>query len=111
MHHLIKRYTEWVSNAYMHGNLYDFGHYPGAISSKDTNEKVYGELYKIQQSAPLFIALDDYEECSSSFPEPHEYIREVVTVMTDGQMEFKAWTYLYNRSVSQAQHILSGRYF
>jgi len=48
----------------------------------------------------LLRELDAYEGCGEGFAEPTQYIRQMLPVTLNDQME-EAWTYLYNWPVAQ----------
>ena len=75
MARLLTKYSEFICRASMQGQLYLIDYYPGAILSESKDDIVYGELYKLSNASWVLSQLDDYEECSSSFPEPHESSR------------------------------------
>lgn len=77
--------SELIGSGWITGQLYQIHDYPGVIESASVNDKVYGELYRLKDQTVLSL-LDDYEACSSAFPEPHEYLRKTVNVtVSDGQ--------------------------
>lgn len=100
----------FVGRASITGRLYEIDGYPGLICPGRRGELVLGELYRLEQPLTLLAQLDDYEECSPHFPAPHEYVRKQLTVRLDDGREALAWTYLYNRDVSDRCHIVSGDY-
>ncbi|MES2623657.1 MAG: gamma-glutamylcyclotransferase family protein [Pseudomonadota bacterium] len=99
----------YVANGWMRGRLYEISHYPGAVESQDLRDKVVGEVYKLDTQEALD-RLDQYEECSASFPEPHEYSRKIVEVTIGGDESVLAWAYIFNREVVNLQQIKSGDY-
>jgi gamma-glutamylcyclotransferase (GGCT)/AIG2-like uncharacterized protein YtfP len=101
--------SEFIGSGWITGQLYQIRHYPGVIESASCNDKVYGELYRLNDQTLLSL-LDDYEECSSAFPEPHEYLRKTVNVTLSGGQKKQAWAYIYNYPVNPAWRILSGRF-
>ncbi len=76
MYHVLARYCEYFSDGYMQGKLYEVDGYPGAIESDDPDNKVQGELYKIVSPELVLPQLDEYEECTDKYPQPHEYVRK-----------------------------------
>jgi len=109
-HHLLAKHCEYFSEGVMQGALYEVCGYPGAIESSDANDKVFGELYKMLDQQSLLERLDEYEECSGSFPMPHEYSRKLLSVELTGGGSVVAWVYLYNHDVSNLRQIISGDY-
>jgi len=108
IHPLLKPHCQFISRAWMLGKLYQIAHYPGVIESHHKHERVYGELYEFTNRNQVFAQLDDYEECSSAFPSPHEYLRKQVRVYLSETDTQYAWTYIYNHPVHKNNRILSG---
>lgn len=109
MHELLDRHASRVAGGRLQARLYAVDGYPGAVLSNASGDQVTGELLRIDDDA-LLARLDDYEECSARFPEPHEYRRERVTIRTDSGEAITAWTYLYNRGTASLAPIPSGDY-
>ena len=110
MHTVLAQYCEYCSDGVMQGKLFEVRDYPGAIESSDTDDKVFGELYRLLDRKRALTLLDDYEECSDRFPLPHEYSRKRLTIALSGGDSIVAWVYLYNHDVSTLRQILSGNY-
>ena len=109
MYHTLARNCSYVGEGYMNGKLYEVAGYPGAVESTELNDKVVGEVYKIVNHNVLPV-LDEYEECTDSFPKPHEYVRRKIPVyLLNGEKLF-AWVYLYNLEISKLKLIQSGDY-
>jgi gamma-glutamylcyclotransferase (GGCT)/AIG2-like uncharacterized protein YtfP len=78
--------------------LYDLGAYPGLVRCPTSGDAVHGELYDIDDTAlPM---LDRAEDA------PDLYRREEIE-LTDLS---RAVTYIYQRDVSNAKRITSGRW-
>jgi len=106
---VLARYSRYIGVATMQGVLYEVGGYLGVVESTDVNDndKVSGELHQILDSDSLLPLLDDYEECSTDFPEPHEYLRKALPIrLTTGETVL-AWVYVYNWSVNLRQRVSS----
>lgn len=95
VHAIMDRCCDYLGQGTFQGKLYLIDHYPGAVESSDTQDQVHGEIYLIHQHQSLFEALDNYEECSADYPEPHEYQRCQVQVTLEGGKRLNAWIYLY----------------
>lgn len=108
-HVLLEKDCEYVGEGYFHGTLYHVTNYPAAVVSDITTEKVYGEVYRIISGDLLFQRLDDYEECSDTLPQPHEYKRLQVSIYMDLKV-IKAWVYVYNLNPEGLKSIMSGCY-
>ena len=92
----------------IHATLFDLGLYPAAVPSPEG--QVWGELYRMSDTAVVLAALDDIEGYSLDDPDRSLYIRDEVEVtLTDGATE-RAWVYFYNAPLGQAPRISSGDY-
>lgn len=74
------------------GRLYRVADYPGFVPGG--GGPVVGDLLALADAAATLAALDEFEECSGSFPEPHEYRRERIMV-AGPHGAVVAWTYVY----------------
>lgn len=108
-HVLLTKDCEYVGEGCFHGRLYHVTDYPAAVVSDLTTEKVYGEVYRIVAENRLFEHLDNYEECSDTFPQPHEYKRLQVSIYIDLRV-IQAWAYVYNLDITELKPIMSGYY-
>jgi len=95
--------STWLGSAKLAGQLFKIDWYPGAVhqpetkSKAKTNDFVLGDLYEV--SNQKLKELDDYEGCASDHPQPHEYRRIEVTVITeDGEMNCQFWEYTWDLS-------------
>ncbi|MCX4188248.1 gamma-glutamylcyclotransferase family protein [Methylophaga sp. OBS4] len=111
MHALLKANSVFIAPAYMLGRLYEIRGYPGVVESEQQHEKVKGELYQLHRADWLLAKLDNYEECSAAFPQPHEYLRKQVEVFVSNTCSTQAWAYIYNHSTKHRKRIHSGDYF
>lgn len=109
MHQLLQQHSEFVCSGWIRAQLYQIHDYPGALLSDNAKDKVHGELYRLTTRSVL-AQLDDYEECSAAFPEPHEYQRRPVNVMINNAKHITAWAYIYNHPVDPHKRILGGRF-
>ena len=110
MHFTLARYCEYVAAGTIQGKLYEVEGYPGVVESDSTRHQVIGELYRIIDAAQALPELDDYEECTSNYPTPHEYTRKILPVTLNDGSEVLAWVYIYNDDVSPLTQITSGDY-
>ena len=53
---------------------------------------------------------DMYEACGAGFPEPTEYLRQMLQVTLADGTASEAWTYVYNWPVTGLPRIASGRF-
>lgn len=103
----LKQQAKFIGSASYQGKLYKVADYPAVVASSNPADKVYGEVYQLL-NADLWSTLDDYEECSPSFPPPTEYRRLLQTVYLANGEAISAWLYRYNRPVSNLEMIKSG---
>lgn len=98
----------YLGRGSIHATLFDLGLYPAAVPSPEG--QVWGELYRMSDTAVVLAALDDIEGYSLDDPDRSLYIRDEVEVtLTDGATE-RAWVYFYNAPLGQAPRISSGDY-
>ena len=105
---VLDTHAEFVSEATFQGILYLIAAYPGVIESTEPSDIVYGEVYYLNDVNSVLYALDEYEECSLSFPTPTEYHRCKRLVKLNNQQTIEAWIYLYNRPIRNLPRIKSG---
>ncbi|MCF8708886.1 gamma-glutamylcyclotransferase family protein [Rhizorhapis sp. SPR117] len=91
--------ADYVGTATTQGALYRIDWYPGLVRTDDPGSVVNGDLFHLHSPENLLPLLDDYEECTNRFPQPHEYRREVTMVRCNG-MNLSAWAYYYNHPVT-----------
>ena len=108
MHQLLAKQCRFIGSARYQARLYRIDYYPGAAPSNNSADQVVGELYQLTQPECLLPALDNYEECSPQFAQPHEYRREQQSVMLENGNSVVAWVYVYNRSTDGLTLIHSG---
>lgn len=106
------RMSRWLAGnasccgpAYAVGALYLVADYPGFVPGGD--DLVRGDLFHLHAHDAGLAVLDAYEECSASYPIPHEYRRARITVRAGGR-DVEAWAYLYARPVGGLARIPSG---
>jgi gamma-glutamylcyclotransferase (GGCT)/AIG2-like uncharacterized protein YtfP len=110
MAQLLSRSADFIGEARCRGRLYLVKHYPGLVLSDDSTEVVFGELYRLHQPRELLREFDMYEACGEGFPEPTEYLRQLVDVTGADGVRAPAWTYIYNWPVTGLPRIESGRF-
>ena len=107
---LLSRSADFVGEAQCRGRLYLIKHYPGLVLSDDAGDIVFGEVYRLRDRDALLGEFDMYEACGAGFPEPTEYVRQMLNVtLADGSVS-EAWTYIYNWPVTNLPRIASGRF-
>jgi gamma-glutamylcyclotransferase (GGCT)/AIG2-like uncharacterized protein YtfP len=110
MAQLLSRSADFIGAARCRGRLYLIKHYPGLVLSDDPADVVFGELFRLRQPDELLREFDMYEACGEGFAAPTEYIRQMLSVTSDGQAADEAWTYIYNWPVAHLPRIASGRF-
>jgi gamma-glutamylcyclotransferase (GGCT)/AIG2-like uncharacterized protein YtfP len=110
MARLLSQHADFVAEATCRGQLFLVKHYPGLLLSDAASDLVHGELFHLRVADELLRELDMYEACGEGFPEPTEYLRQLIEVtLPDGTTE-KVWTYVYNWPVTDLPRIASGRF-
>ena len=107
---LLSANADFLGEASCRGRLYRVKHYPGLVLSDDVGEIVHGELYRLRAVEAMLREFDMYEACGEGFPEPTQYVRQMLQVaLADGSAS-EAWTYIYNWPVTNLTLIESGRF-
>ena len=102
----LEQEARWIGQAEARGFLYLIDGYPGFVSDA-AGERVLGDLFDIGQNVQLLAALDDYEQCGGAWPDPQEYRREVIPVLSE-RGAGQAWTYVYAWPIDQTSLIAGG---
>ena len=110
MARLLSANAEYLGEATCRGRLYMVKHYPGLVLSDDAGEIVHGELYRLREVDAMLREFDMYEACGEGFPEPTQYVRQMLSVTLADGAASEAWTYVYNWPVAQHVRIASGRF-
>jgi len=107
---LLSRSADFIGEAKCCGRLYLVKHYPGLVLSDHPADIVFGELYRLRARDELLGEFDMYEACGPGFPEPTEYLRQMLNVTLADGTASEAWTYVYNWPVTSLPRIASGRF-
>ena len=93
------------------GRLYHLGPYPGCVLDPHCQSHIQGQLLELPHSADSILAkLDWYEAYVASDPQGSLFTRTTCLVtLRDGRQQI-AWVYVYNRDVTHARPIESGRW-
>lgn len=105
----LTRYFHFISEAVVHGSLYDNGAYPVAVPGSD-DKLLQGELYELNDANEydwVMAQLDDYEGLNADPGETAPYRRAVTDVSYNGQ-SVAAWIYWYNLDISGMASIETG---
>jgi len=105
----LKHNCRFFKNGRFKGKLYDIGKYPGAVFEPAIGTFVHGAVFIINRPTEILKVLDDYEGFGTGYPQPNEYLRELVDIETGGEY-IKCWVYLYNWPVNNAAQIPLGNY-
>src|ERR1700685_4008444 len=108
MARLLSANADFIGDANCRGRLYLVKHYPGLVLSDDAADVVFGELFRLRAPTELLREFDMYEACGEEFPQPTEYLRQMLKVTLDDGEVSEAWTYLYNWPVAHLPRIASG---
>jgi gamma-glutamylcyclotransferase (GGCT)/AIG2-like uncharacterized protein YtfP len=107
---LLSANADFLGEATCRGRLYKVKHYPGLLPSNEAADVAFGELYRLRAADELLREFDMYEACGEGFPEPTQYVRQMLPVTrADGGVS-DAWTYIYNWPVAALTRIESGRF-
>ena len=110
MARLLSANADFIGEAKCRGRLYLIKHYPGLVLSDDADDIVFGELFRLRAPDQLLPEFDMYEAAGDQFPQPTQYIREMLPVMLADGAASEAWTYVYNWPVAHLTRIASGRF-
>jgi len=112
VHPYLSKSAVFIDKASIPGKLYQVDTYPGAIPAFAQSKcQVYGEVYLLLNPKHVLRVLDEYEECASHFPAPHEYQRLPETVAFLDGKPIRAWVYWFRHSIDGLRQIKSGDYF
>lgn len=105
----LKSNSSFLGEAFVYGQLFDIGKYPGLVWEDHMSNKVIGHVFQLNNPKKMLPNLDYYECVGEGFEEPNEYRREIIDVHIDGKKEL-CWAYLYNASTTHLTQIKSGNY-
>lgn len=109
---ILKQRARYLGRARAQGRMFDLGAYPGIVISNQPEDHVVGELYSLDPAlaAKTWHALDEYEGCAETDPEPHEYERRLIRVVGDDGREMNAWAYVLRQVPEKAVIVPGGDY-
>ncbi len=112
MNHTLARYSVYVGEGRVRGELYDLGTYPGVFLKDGCVDMVHGELYglTLSDTPRTWQVLDKYEGCAPDCPEPHKFRRQKVHVFLDEGSELDAWAYILKSLPPEAVRVPGGDY-
>ncbi|MFI1743342.1 gamma-glutamylcyclotransferase family protein [Thalassobellus sediminis] len=98
----------FISRGYFHGKLYRVSWFPGAITSINGSNKVYGSIFKLKNPETVFSVLDDYEGVGENHSKPNLYKRQIVKAYVEDGTVLQSWVYIYNHKIAHLEQIISG---
>lgn len=104
----IENKLRYVGRGWIRAALFDLGIFPGAIPAPE--ERVWGEVYEMDDPASILAALDDIEGFRPDDPDRSLYHRDETEVTLERGGVDRAWVYFYNAPLGGAQRIPSGDY-
>lgn len=105
----LAHHAEYVTDGWFQGRMYQVSYYPGVVASDYDSHRVYGEVYRLEDSQLMLAVLDEYEECTTKHATPTEYQRSQTRIQTlDGGVLEPVWIYLYQWSLQGKALIESG---
>jgi gamma-glutamylcyclotransferase (GGCT)/AIG2-like uncharacterized protein YtfP len=107
---LLSANADFLGPARCRGRLHLIKHYPGLVLSDDPADIVHGELFRLRERDAMLHEFDMYEACGENFPQPTEYVREMLQVTLDDGSATDTWTYIYNWPVTKLPRIASGKF-
>ena len=112
MHRVLELNARLVGDAIVQARLYDLGSYPGIVPSDQPDDTVIGELYEFFESKTeeALRLLDDYEQMSPRFPEPHQYKRVLINVSLNTGPTIAAWVYVLANETPQHLRVPASDY-
>jgi len=106
---LLKNGSRFVAGGSINGYLYNIGEYPGAIYVPYARERVYGNVFLLNDDTNVLTSIDEYEGYGPNETQPNEFIRVVLPVHTLAVI-INCQVYLYNLPVNGYRQISSGKY-
>lgn len=100
--------AEFLGEASIPGELYDFGKWPGLVFSNASSGLVFGEVWKLRSPDSL-AWLDAYEGIGPDIERP-EYERIELPVSIDGGDAITAFVYVYRWPIDHSRLIPTGRW-
>ena len=93
------------------GRLFHLGAYPGCVVDGRCDDEIHGQVLEIPPPIePVLAKLDWYEGYVAGDADRSLFVRTVCPVTLADGRQVEAWVYVYNRDVSTARRIESGRY-
>ena len=102
-------HADFVTGGCFQGQMYQISYYPGVIASEQPDDRVFGEVYRLNDAQAVLAVLDDYEECGTQHTQPAEYQRVKTHILAmDGRVLEPVWIYLYQWPLVGKARIATG---
>jgi gamma-glutamylcyclotransferase (GGCT)/AIG2-like uncharacterized protein YtfP len=99
-----------IGEAYLQGRLYRVSWYPGLVEGTASRERVYGEVYALNDPVRALLWLDAYEGVAEGGAPGGDYARAERTARLASGEEVRVWVYLYRGAVSGLTIVPGGRW-
>jgi gamma-glutamylcyclotransferase (GGCT)/AIG2-like uncharacterized protein YtfP len=102
-----------VGPATIVGRLYRVSWYPALRPALAANDRVHGEVYRLNDVVKSLVWLDEYEGIipgGISAAAADEYMRADRDVTLADSSVVPAWVYLYQRAVPESARVADGRW-
>jgi len=103
--HRLARESIWLGTGTLAGRLYRVSWHPALVL--DGEDTVTGDLLRLTDPVASLPWLDAFESCGPDDPPPHDYRREIASVMTAGGA-VEAMVYAWNLPLDGLERIPSG---
>lgn len=97
--------SQWLGHAQVTGALYRVSWHPALVL--EGGDRIIGDVVRLTDPATSLIWLDAFESCGADDPLPHDYRREICSVMTDAG-PVRALGYIWNLPLTGLGRIVSG---
>jgi gamma-glutamylcyclotransferase (GGCT)/AIG2-like uncharacterized protein YtfP len=98
-----------VGKGFVHGQLFDFGEYPGAVLTRN-GSRITGQIFELPDDPEVLNRLDEYEGFDRSNPKASLFVRKRRYVQLQDGRKIFCWVYSYNRPVKLARRLTGGTY-
>lgn len=99
-----------VGKGVVHGLLYDFGEYPGAVLDASSERKIFGTVFRLPDDPKVLRQLDSYEGFNARARSKSVFVRRLYPVTLVNGRKMSCWVYVYNREPGTAPILARGRY-
>jgi len=106
----LAREARCLGEASLRGRLYTISWYPGLVDAGGEDDRVWGEVFRLDDPARALAWLDAYEGITPGSPARGEYARLQRSVRLATGAELSAWVYVYRRDVAGLRPVPGGRW-